>query len=149
MSEKVRKKQESIVLLQEEKEHLYTDNMRLQEEIKHMAADKQRELADQKETLGASVEEKMREIDSLKLFSNSRIKELEDIISSLNREVRSCMVTKSEVTNSLIRNACLKPILVDALNNSAEYFSPVDDLVTDTNSSSCFLLKKCVVPALR
>ena len=108
LSEKVRKKQESIVLLQEEKEHLYTDNMRLQEEIKQMAADKQRELADQKETFSASVEEKMREIDSLKLFSNSRIKELEDIISSLNREVRSCMVTKCEVTNSLIRNAYLK-----------------------------------------
>ena len=93
----MRKKQESIVLLQEEKEHLYNDNARLQEEIKHMAIDKQREILQEKENLNKVISLKSDEVDQLKSFSTNRIRELENIISSLNREVSlKCVMFKFE-----------------------------------------------------
>ena len=93
----MRKKQESIVLLQEEKEHLYNDNARLQEEIKHMAIDKQREILQEKENLNKVISLKSDEVDQLKSFSTNRIRELENIISSLNREVSlKCIMFKFE-----------------------------------------------------
>ena len=89
----MRKKQESIVLLQEEKEHLYNDNARLQDEIKHMAVDKQKELAAEKEKFNSSISLKNEEIDQLKSFSTNRIKELEAVISSLTKEVGSTILS--------------------------------------------------------
>ena len=88
LHEKVRKEQESSVLLQEEKENLHRDNARMQTEIVPMAVEKQKELTAEKDKFNSSISLKNEEIKQLKIFSINRIKKLELVIYSPMRWVQ-------------------------------------------------------------